>query len=235
MNVRSGNFIYFDNATDQIGPQHVMASGSLPSGFPATEIEGEFFWDGGLVSNTPLQWVLDYSPRQDTLVFQLDLWSARGELPRDMIEVELRQKDIRFSSRTRAATDQFKKLQMARRTAAKLLKTLPKDLLQSPEAEKLAELPTIKSIILYSLSTAPRIMKVTPKITSFPAARWSNTGRPATTMRFSRFAIRRCCNAQTEWMGSLPSISPNKIAERPDNLFQYISESSRELKWQTLW
>jgi NTE family protein len=151
VNVRSGNFVYFDNATDQIGPQHVMASGSLPSGFPATEIEGEFFWDGGLVSNTPLQWVLDYSPRKDTLVFQLDLWSARGELPRDLIEVELRQKDIRFSSRTRAATDQFKKLQMARRTAAKLLKTLPKDLLQSPEAEKLAELADEKVYNLIQL------------------------------------------------------------------------------------
>ena len=139
VNVRNGNFVYFDNATDQIGPLHVMASGSLPPGFPATEIEGEFFWDGGVVSNTPLQWLLDYSPRQDTLVFQLDLWTARGELPRDMNEVELRQKDIRYSSRTRAATDQFKKLQMARRTAAKVLKTLPKDLLQSPEAERLAE------------------------------------------------------------------------------------------------
>src|SRR5262249_16609374 len=77
VNVRNSNFVYFDNATDQIGSQHVMASGSLPSGFPATEIEGEFYWDGGLVSNTPLQWVLDSIPRQDTLVFQLDLWSAR--------------------------------------------------------------------------------------------------------------------------------------------------------------
>ena len=151
MNVRNGNFVYFDNATDQIGPHHVMASGSLPSGFPATEIEGEFYWDGGLVSNTPLQWVLDSSPRQDTLVFQLDLWSARGELPRNLMEVELRQKDIRFSSRTRAATDQFKRLQMARRTAAKLLKKLPRDLLQSPEAERLAELADEKVYNLIQL------------------------------------------------------------------------------------
>ena len=139
VNARNGNFVYFDNATHQIGPQHVMASGSLPSGFPATEIEGEFYWDGGLVSNTPLQWLLDSRPRQDTLVFQLDLWSARGELPRDLMELELRQKDIRYSSRTRSATDQFKKMQIARRTAAKLLKKLPKDLLQSPEAERMAE------------------------------------------------------------------------------------------------
>jgi NTE family protein len=151
VNIRNANFVYFDNATDQIGPEHVMASGSLPSGFPATEIEGEFYWDGGLVSNTPLQWVLDYNPRQDTLVFQLDLWSARGELPRNLTEVEMRQKEIRFSSRTRAATDQFKRLQMARRTAAKLLKKLPKDLLQSPEAERLAELADEKVYNLIQL------------------------------------------------------------------------------------
>ncbi|WP_035664486.1 patatin-like phospholipase family protein [Bradyrhizobium sp. Ec3.3] len=151
VNICNANFVYFDNATDRIGPEHVMASGSLPSGFPATEIEGEFYWDGGLVSNTPLQWVLDYNPRQDTLVFQLDLWSARGELPRNLTEVEMRQKEIRFSSRTRAATDQFKKLQMARRTAAKLLKKLPKDLLQSPEAERLAELADEKVYNLVQL------------------------------------------------------------------------------------
>jgi NTE family protein len=138
VNVRSGNFVYFDNTTHRIGPEHVMASGSLPSGFPATEIEGEYYWDGGIVSNTPLQWVLDGGPRQDTLAFQVDLWSARGELPRNLMEVELRQKEIRFSSRTRAGTDHFKQMQMARRTVAKLLERLPKDLLQTPEAEMLA-------------------------------------------------------------------------------------------------
>jgi len=138
VNVRSGNFVYFDNTTHRIGPEHVMASGSLPSGFAATEIEGEYYWDGGIVSNTPLQWVLDGGPRQDTVAFQVDLWSARGELPRNLMEVELRQKEIRFSSRTRAGTDHFKQMQMARRAVAKLLEKLPKDLLQTPEAEMLA-------------------------------------------------------------------------------------------------
>ncbi|MCI0467300.1 MAG: patatin-like phospholipase family protein, partial [Beijerinckiaceae bacterium] len=80
VNVRTGNFIYFDNSTCDIMAEHVMASGSLPPGFPATEIEGEFYWDGGLVSNTPLQFVLDSTPRQDTLAFQIDLWNARGGL-----------------------------------------------------------------------------------------------------------------------------------------------------------
>ena len=138
VNVRTGNFVYFDSTTHQIRPEHVMASGSLPPGFPATEIEGERYWDGGLVSNTPLQWVLDSSPREDTLAFQIDLWSARGEFPRNLVESELRQKEIRFSSRTRAATDQFKRKQLIRHAAAKLLDKLPKDVRQTPEAEILA-------------------------------------------------------------------------------------------------
>ena len=138
VNVRTGNFAYFDSTTHQICPEHVMASGSLPPGLPATEIEGEHYWDGGLVSNTPLQWVLDASPRKDTLAFQLDLWSARGDFPRNLLESEARQKDIRFSSRTRMATDEFKKKQMLRRATAKLLAKVPKDLLQTPEAELLA-------------------------------------------------------------------------------------------------
>jgi len=138
VNVRSGNFVYFDSTTHEIGPAHVIASCSLPPGFPPTEIEGEHYWDGGLVSNTPLEWVLDSRPRQDTLAFQVDLWSATGEFPRNLIESDLRQKDIRFSSRTRAATDEFKKEQLLRRAAAKLLAKAPGAVRQTPEAELLA-------------------------------------------------------------------------------------------------
>jgi NTE family protein len=136
--VRTGNFVYFDNATHQICPEHIMASGSLPPGFPATEIEGEYYWDGGLVSNTPLQWVLDSRPGQDTLAFQVDLWSSRGAFPCNLLEAETRQKEIRYSSRTRMATDQFKKKQQLRRAAAKLLAKMPPELLQTPEADLLA-------------------------------------------------------------------------------------------------
>jgi NTE family protein len=138
VNVRSGNFVYFDNTSHQIGPEHVMASGSLPPGFPPTEIEGECYWDGGLVSNTPLEWVLDSRPGKDTLAFQIDLWSARGEYPRNLLEADTRQKEIRYSSRTRLATNQFKKKQILRRAAAQLLGKVPKELLRTPEAEMLA-------------------------------------------------------------------------------------------------
>jgi len=139
VNVRSGNFTYFDNRTQRISAAHIIASGSLPPGFPASEIEGEYYWDGGLVSNTPLQWMLENRPHQDTLAFQVDLWSADGNLPRDLREVEVRQKEIQYSSRTRAATDQFKYAQMLRRTFRQVLKRLPDDLRTMPEVEILAK------------------------------------------------------------------------------------------------
>src|SRR6267142_2337188 len=103
----------------------------------AIEIEGEHYWDGGLVSNTPLQWVVDAVPRRDTLAFQVDLWSAPGECPRNMFEVMTREKEIRYSSRTRAGTDQFKHLQKLRHALAGLLGKLPDDLKSSPEARLL--------------------------------------------------------------------------------------------------
>ena len=137
VNVRSGNLVYFDNATHAIGPEHIMASGALPPGFPAIEIEGEHYWDGGLVSNTPLQWLGDSQPRRDTLAFQVDLWSARGELPRTIAEVSTRQKEIQYSSRTRAGTDNFKYVQRLRRAMADLLEKLPEPLQKGPEAQLL--------------------------------------------------------------------------------------------------
>jgi len=138
VHIKLGNSVIFDTVERRIGPEHIIASGSLPPGFPPTEIDGEFYWDGGVVSNTPLQWVFDATPRQDTLAFQIDLWSARGELPRDVIEIETRLKDIRYSSRTRMGTDQFRRMQALRRATARLLEQMPEALRQTPEGEMLA-------------------------------------------------------------------------------------------------
>ena len=137
VNVTTGNFLYFDNTTHTIGAEHVMASGALPPGFPPIEIEGEFYWDGGLVSNTPLQWVLESEPRRDTLAFQVDLWSARGTLPRTMPEVMTRQKEIQYSSRTRNNSDRFKNAQKIRNALASLVQKLPDELRDSPELKLL--------------------------------------------------------------------------------------------------
>jgi len=138
VNVRTGNLVYFDATSHRIAPAHIIASGSLPPGFPATEIDGEYYWDGGIVSNTPLQWVLDSRPRRDTLAFQIDLWSAQGEVPRNLADADVRAKEIRFSSRTRAGTDLYKHAQKLRIAFATLLEQLPDELRGLPEVAQLA-------------------------------------------------------------------------------------------------
>ena len=130
VNVRNGNFAYFDNTDPRTGPlrpEHFMASGALPVGFPAIEIDGEFYWDGGLVSNTPLAQVLSAEPRLDTLAFQVDLWSAVGVLPVNLNDVQERQKDIQFSSRTRLVTDIFRESQRKRRLLREVLRHVPQE------------------------------------------------------------------------------------------------------------
>jgi NTE family protein len=139
VNVRTGNFVYFDSKTNHIGPSHIIASGSLPPGFPPTEIEGEHYWDGGLVSNTPLQYVLDARPRQDTLAFQVDLWNAEGNLPGDLAEAQVRQKEIQYSSRTRAATQQYKSAQKLRLAVANVIKDLPEEARNTPDVKMLEQ------------------------------------------------------------------------------------------------
>jgi NTE family protein len=149
VNVRTGNFAYFDNETDKIRPEHIMASGALPPAFEAVEIDGEYYWDGGMVSNTPLDWVLSARSDLDTLIFQIDLWSARGVLPRDLPEVAVRMKEVQFSSRTRAATDSFKKLQRLRAAFNELLAQMPPELAATPQARLLAEAadPAVYNIV----------------------------------------------------------------------------------------
>jgi NTE family protein len=137
VNIRSGNFVYFDSTSHKIRPEHILASGALPPGFPPVEIDGELYWDGGLVSNTPLQWVLEGGARQDTLAFQVDLWSARGEVPSDLSGVMVRQKEIQYSSRTRANTDYFRKIQTARNALANIIEKVPPELLDNEDGRLL--------------------------------------------------------------------------------------------------
>ena len=121
----TGNVRYFDSANEPIRAAHVIASGALPPAFPAVEIDGESYWDGGLVSNTPLDHVLGAQPRRDALVLQVDLWSARGDVPRSMMDVLERQKDIQYSSRTRFGTDTVARMQKLRNAIGRLIERLP--------------------------------------------------------------------------------------------------------------
>jgi len=144
VSVTTGNFRYFDNFEfkklgKKIGPEHIMASGALPPGFPSIVIEGEHFWDGGIASNTPLDYVLDEDVTDDLLIFQVDLFSARGPLPTSLLEAAEREKDIRFSSRTRMNTDKNKQIHNARKALRDLIGKLPEELKSDPSVEILRE------------------------------------------------------------------------------------------------
>ena len=138
VNVRSGNFEYFDTGKQPLDTRHIMASGALPPGFPPVEIDGEHYWDGGLVSNTPLQYVLDQPGKVQRVVFQVDLFAATGALPTTLNEVTEREKDIRFSSRTRLNTTNEMDRQVIAQAAQRLLAKLPPALRDDPDALALA-------------------------------------------------------------------------------------------------
>jgi NTE family protein len=142
VNVLTGNFLYFDNKKEVIEPEHVMASGALPPALPMVRIGTDHFWDGGIVSNTPLQHLLDQEDGKNSLVFQVDLFSARGQLPRDIHEVTSRHKDIVYSSRTRHNTDVYKRVN-------NLKASLYKALLKVPEAELSNEERTMRDSLAH--------------------------------------------------------------------------------------
>lgn len=155
VNVQTGNFAYFDNHEITIRPEHVMASGALPPGFPSVEIDGEHYWDGGLVSNTPLQYVIEYFPRRSHLIFQIDVFPSRGALPENLSDVSERDKDIRYSSRTRAATDHLRRLHDLRHCINMLWEKLPDDLRHGPEAALLNDFRCVTTMDIVELIYRP--------------------------------------------------------------------------------
>jgi NTE family protein len=133
VNVRTGNSVYFDNRERKLGAEHIMASGSLPPGFPPVMIDGEHYWDGGIVSNSPLWYVMDDSPGIDAFIVQVDLFNARGQLPANLDEVLERAKDIGYSSKTRFNTARVQELDKLRRALGRLVEKLPRGLRDDPD------------------------------------------------------------------------------------------------------
>jgi NTE family protein len=152
VNVKTGNFAYFDKRKEPIRVEHVMASGALPPGLPPVAIGKDYFWDGGLVSNTPLQYVLDEPAEADALdIFQVDLFSATGTLPATLLDAVEREKEIRYSSRTRLNTDMATKQHEMRCALKRLLAKLPKSLRDDPDAVRLANVGADPNITLVHL------------------------------------------------------------------------------------
>jgi NTE family protein len=174
VNVRTGNFAYFDNAQMTTPPEHVMASGALPLGFPAVEIDGECYRDGGLVSNTPLQFVIESIPRSSRLILQVDLFYARGRRPSALEEVSEREKDTRYSSKTRAVTDLYHMIHDVRHNINGLWEQLPEALRNTPEAKFLYNFGCVTTMDIVQLIYRP-----------------SDPQGPAKDYEFSRTTMRR--------------------------------------------
>jgi NTE family protein len=173
VNVQNGNFAYFDSTQTEIIPEHVMASGALPPAFPPVQIGTDYYWDGGLVSNTPLQHVLDNAGCHHMLVFQVDLFSARGPLPRDMDDVLARQKDIQYSSRTRLVTDYFRERHDRDLLAKKLLAKIPDDQLDADEHKLKARLAHMPEATILELIYQQAAYETQAKDYEFSAASMS--------------------------------------------------------------
>ena len=137
--IESGNFHYFDNRKERLDARHIMASGALPPGLPPVEIDGKLWWDGGLVSNTPLSHVLD-TQEADLLVFQVDLFAASAARPKTIMDVMAREKEIRFSSRTRQISDQMIKLRTEREAIRRVLRKMPEGMHNDPDVVRLTEM-----------------------------------------------------------------------------------------------
>ncbi len=152
--VETGNFRYFDTQSDTIDARHILASGALPPGLPPVEIDGTWYWDGGLVSNTPLEHVVE-AGKEDMLVFQVDLFPARGERPHDMEEAWSREKDIRYSSRTRRISDGLVRRRKEHRLIDRLLEKLPTEFSDLPEAKAVRKMVDSKALNVVQLVHQP--------------------------------------------------------------------------------
>ena len=155
VNVRTGQLTWFDNATQPIRPEHVMASGALPPGFPAMEIDGHMYWDGGIVSNTPLRHILETLPRRSRLTFQVDVFHPAGPAPNNLNEVTERAKDIRFASRTARETETFRTMHDVRHNINTLWNKLPEELRQTPEARFLYDFSCVTTMDIVQIIYRP--------------------------------------------------------------------------------
>ena len=184
VNVRSARFAYFDSAEITIRPEHIMASAALQPGFPPIEIDGEHYWDGGLVSNTPLQHVLDYYPRRSRLTFQVDLFHGYGQLTQNLQDVDERISDIRYASRTRLNTDAFEQKHAVRFAINELEKLLPESIKETPQAKRLREFGCVTEMDIVQLIYRPMSLLGPAKDYEFSrstmTARWSQGKADAT-------------------------------------------------------
>ncbi len=195
--IRTGAPVYFDNLDRAITTAHIMASASLPPGFPPTEIDGEYYWDGGVVSNSPMQFIADSKPRYSALVFQVDLWDANGEVPLDIPSANLRATEIHSASRLHMSLDQYRKTQQFRHALSRFLEQLPERCQDDPEVKFLAEEAHVKVATIVQLK--------------YQAKKYETAGK---TFEFSRRAMEE--HWQAGYEDTVAALGEPAVLELPD-------------------
>ena len=137
--VRTSMMHYFDSKEMDLSPSHVMASGALPPAFPAVRIDGELYWDGGILSNTPTERIFDDHPRRNSLIFAVHLWNPTGDEPQTVWEILNRAKDIQYSSRIASHIVRQREAHKLRHVITKLLEFVPEEEKQDPLLQELAQ------------------------------------------------------------------------------------------------
>jgi NTE family protein len=155
-NVCTSMMHYFDSRASDITAEHIMASGALPPAFPAIRIDDEYFWDGGILSNTPTEVIFDDDPRRNSLIFAVHLWNPTGPEPQSMWEVLHRQKDIQYSSRIASHISRQQQTHRLRHVVSQLVRYLPDDVRKSEAVRELASYGCVTQMHVVRL-LAPRL------------------------------------------------------------------------------
>ena len=181
--VTCGHLDNFDTAHQYVDLRHIMASGAMPPGFPPVRIDGDLYWDGGLYSNTPLETVLTDEPRVDTVCFMVDLWSANGPEPQSIEQVQTRQKDVVFASRSDRHIDAYLRGHKLRRLIRILRAKLPAGTLTPEEVEELDRVGRDTTLHIVRLAYAGRDWQMASKDINFSKGsiewRWEQGYRDA--------------------------------------------------------
>jgi NTE family protein len=223
--VQTGQMRYFDNKKERIGLEHVLGSSALPPCFPAVLIDGEYCWDGGVYSNSPIEVVFDQEPRRSSIVFAIQIWHTRGPRPESLSHAFMREKDILFGTRSKTHIMRQAQLHRMRRIIRELVDMLPEEQKRSPRVKSLPAGAARRPCIWWRSMRSPSKARPTPETMIFRARRYKPAGRrvtptPAGCWSGGRGMIRSIQRP------TLLSTNPTRRPEAPSSWWKNLGDTT---------
>ncbi|OPY95362.1 patatin [Bradyrhizobium sacchari] len=202
---------YFDSRDGELTVKHVMASGALPPAFPAVRIDGELYWDGGILSNTPTEAVFDDNPRRDSLIFSVHLWNPVGPEPATMAEVMNRHKDVQYSSRIASQIVRQQQAHRLRHVINQLAALLPESELNDP---------AVRELMSYGCSTRMHVVRLlAPQLEHETHTKDIDFSPSGITRRWhAGYAHTRSVLARRPWIGEFDPLAGVVLHEHTDEM-----------------